>query len=89
MLRTNKTVISGNKLTVFTAGQSTDFANDMQSKQQRMFSYYLIKELSEGKKVLSSIYPNIKNKVKRASLMKGLGYKQIPQLYGNKKVSLY
>ena len=89
VLRTNKTVISGNKLTVFTAGQSTDFANDMQSKQQRMFSYYLIKELSEGKKVLSSIYPNIKNKVKRASLMKGLGYKQIPQLYGNKKVSLY
>lgn len=89
VLKTNKTVISGDKLTLFTAGKSTDFANDFEAKKQRMFSYYLIKELSEGKTNLNQVYSGIKNKVKRASLLKGLGYKQIPQFYGNKKVSLY
>ena len=89
VLRTKKTVISGDKLTIFTAGKSTDFANDFQSKKQRMFSYYLIKELSQGKTDLNVLYPKIKSKVKRASLQKGLGYKQVPQLYGNKSIPLY
>jgi len=89
VLRTNKTIISGNKLTILTAGKSTDFANDFKAKQQRMFTYYLIKELSQGKKNLNSIYPDLKSDVKRASLRKGIGYKQVPQIYGNKKVSLY
>ena len=89
VLRTKKTVISGNKLTILTAGKSTDFANDFQAKQQRMFTYYLIKELASGSKNLNKIYPDIQSDVKRASLRKGIGYKQVPQIYGNKKVSLY
>ncbi len=89
VLRTKKTIISGNKLTVLTAGKSTDFANDLKSKKQRMFTYYLIKELAQGNKNLAMIYPDIQSSVKRASLRKGIGYKQIPQIYGNKKVSLY
>jgi len=89
VLRTKKNVINANKLTILTAGKSTDFANDFESKQQRMFTYYLIKELSQGKKNLNKIYPDIQSDVKRASLRKGLGYKQVPQIYGNKKVSLY
>lgn len=88
ILKTKKTVISSNKLTIFTAGKSTDFANDFQDKKQRLFSYYLIKELAQGKTNLNNIYLTIKNKVKRASLLKGLGYKQVPQLYGNKNKSL-
>jgi len=89
VLRTKKNVINTKKLTILTAGKSTDFANDFKSKQQRMFTYYLIKELSQGKKNLNKIYPDIQSDVKRASLRKGLGYKQVPQIYGNKKVSLY
>ena len=89
VLRTKKTVVSSNKLTIFTAGKSTDFANDFKAKQQRMFTYYLIKELASGKKNLSKTYPDIQSDVKRASLRKGIGYKQVPQIYGNKKVSLY
>ncbi len=88
VLKTKKTVISGDKLTIFTAGKSTDFANDFKSKEQRLFSYYLIKELSQGKTNLNSIYSTIKNKVKRTSLQKGIGYKQVPQLYGNKNKQL-
>jgi len=59
VLRTKKTVISSNKLTILTAGKSTDFANDFQAKQQRMFTYYLIKELASGSKNLNKIYPDI------------------------------
>ncbi len=88
VLKTKKTIVSDEKLTIFTAGRSTDFANDFEDKKQRMFSYYLIKELSDGKKDLSTLYPKIKSKVKRASLIKGLGYKQTPQLYGNTKALL-
>ena len=89
VLRTKKSVISSNKLTVLTAGKSTDFANDFQDKQQRMFTYYLIKELAQGNKNLNKIYPDIQSSVKGASLRKGIGYKQVPQIYGNKKVPLY
>lgn len=89
VLKTNKTVLSSKKLTIFTAGQSTDFANDYSSKKQRLFSYYLIQELSQGHTELSEIYEDIRRKVKKTSLKKGIGYKQIPQIYGNKTVSLY
>ena len=89
VLKVKKTKVSSKKITIFTAGKSTDFANDFEDKKQRMFSYFLIKELADGKTDLSKVYSKIKSKVKRASLIKGLGYKQVPQLYGNKKVILY
>jgi len=89
VLRTKKLTISQEKLTVFTAGKSTDFANDYQEKQQRLFTYYLIENLSEGQRDLSDVYQNIRLKVKRTSLMKGIGYKQIPQIYGKQEKKLY
>jgi len=89
VLRAKKAVIDRKKLTVFTAGKSTEFANEYRDKKQRMFTYYLVDELSKGKKKLNEVYPNVKQKVKRTSLKKGIGYKQIPQIYGNKKVVLY
>ncbi|MGE0739502.1 caspase family protein [Sulfurimonas sp.] len=88
VLKTNEVVLSQEKLTVMTAGSSTDFANDYAQKKQRLFSYYLIQELASGKSDLSEVYENIKNKVKKTSLMKGLGYKQVPQIYGKADVAL-
>jgi len=89
VLRTKKLTVQEKKLTVFTAGKSTDFANDNQDKQQRLFSYHLIDELSSGETDLGKIYPRVRSKVKRASLMKGLGYKQEPQIYGKQENKLY
>ena len=89
VLRSKKIKIDKRKISVLTAGQSTDFANDIESKKQRMFTYYLIKELSTGQNNLDALYPDIQAKVKRASLMKGLGYKQVPQRYGNKTQKFY
>lgn len=71
-----------NKLTVLTAGGANDFANDYSDKKQRLFSYFLIKELSSGKSDLNEVYSSIKNEIKRTSLMKGIGYKQVPEISG-------
>jgi len=89
VLKAKKTIVNTKKITVVAASKSSEFANEYEDKQQRMFTYYLISELSTGKTKLDEIYPKIKQKVKRSSLKKGIGYKQIPQLYGNKKVKLY
>jgi hypothetical protein len=89
VLRTQKTKINSNKLTIFTAGKSSDFANDLEDQQHRLFSYHLINELSKGKKNLNTVYENIRRNVKRSSLMKGIGYKQVPQLYGKSNQKLY
>lgn len=72
-----------NKLTVLAAGGANDFANDYNEKKQRLFSYYLIQELASGKTDLNEIYSSIKNNIKRTSLMKGIGYKQVPEISGN------
>ena len=72
-----------NKLTVLTAGGANDFANDYNEKKQRLFSYFLIQELASGKTDLNEIYSSIKNNIKRTSLMKGIGYKQVPEISGN------
>jgi glycosylphosphatidylinositol transamidase (GPIT) subunit GPI8 len=89
VLRAKKTVVNTDKLTILTASKASEFANEYRDKKQRMFTYYLIDELSKGKTHLNEVYPDIKQKVKRTSLKKGIGYKQIPQIYGNEKVKLY
>lgn len=76
-------------LTVVTAGGASDFANDLEAKKQRMFTYYLIKALEGGATRIDSVFPQVQSQVKRASLMKGIGYKQVPELAGNTTASLY
>ena len=83
ILKRNKENSIDSKLTVLTAGGANDFANDYEDKKQRLFSYYLIQELAQGKTDLNEVYSNIKNDIKRTSLMKGIGYKQVPQISGN------
>jgi hypothetical protein len=89
VLKVNKTKVPTQKLTVLTAGKSTDFANDYQDKQHRLFSYYLIEALSSGNPNLKEAYDSVRSKVKRASLKKGIGYKQTPDFIGNTKTTLY
>jgi len=89
VLKTNKVKLTSKKMVVFTAGKSTDFANDYEDKHHRLFSYYLINELAKGQKNINSAYNSIRRNVKRNSLMKGIGYKQVPQLYGKSNHKLY
>lgn len=83
VLRVNTVEIPKQKISVMTAGRSKDFANDFSEKKQRLFSYYLIDELASGEKDLKTVYNSIRKKVKRQSLRKGIGYKQVPDFFGN------
>ncbi|MBV1880246.1 MAG: caspase family protein [Pseudomonadales bacterium] len=83
VLKVKKEKVDSRKLAVFTAGKSNEFANDFQDKGHRLFSYYLIDQLSKGTKQLDTIYQSVRRSVKRDSIKKGLGYKQEPQIYGN------
>ncbi|MDF1878053.1 caspase family protein [Sulfurimonas sp. SAG-AH-194-C20] len=89
VLRTSKTEIRNKRLTVMTAGSNSDFANDFKAQEQRLFSYYLIQALSQGNNNLADVYKKIRKQVKRASIRKGIGYKQVPQIYGNSNKKLY
>ena len=89
VLKVKKTSSLNNKTTLLSAGGPTDFANDYTKKKQRMFTYFLIKSIINGDKDIGRIYEKLRKNVKRASLHKGLGYKQVPQLIGNKHRELY
>lgn len=82
VLKVSTVKVPKQKLSVMTAGQSTDFANDFKEMKHRLFSYYLISELASGEKDLTKVYDSIRRKVKRQSLKKGIGYKQVPDLFG-------
>ena len=89
VLKVKKTSSLHHKTTLLSAGGPTDFANDYTPKKQRMFTYFLIKSIINGDKDVGRIYENLRKNVKRASLHKGLGYKQVPQLLGNRHRELY
>jgi len=76
------------KTILMTAGGPSDFANDYSAKHQRMFTYFLIESITSGDTKIGPIYDKVRRNVKRASLRKGLGYKQIPQLIGDRHLKL-
>ena len=71
---------SSKKLSVMTAGSSTEFANQYEKEKQRLFSYFLVKGLTKQKDNISELYSYVRRNVKRESLRIGLGYKQVPTL---------
>ncbi|MDA7816617.1 caspase family protein [Sulfurimonas sp.] len=75
-----KNIKPPSKMTLITASASKEFANDYQEQKHRMMSYFLIKNMATGEKDIKNTYEYIRKKVKRASLQKGFGYKQVPQL---------
>jgi len=89
ILKTKKNIIDKNKLSVFSAGSSSDFANQYVDEEQRLFSYYLMKGMLEGKSNSSELSNYIKINVKRKSLRLGLSYKQIPQYEGKENLIIY
>lgn len=71
-------------MTIFTAGDEDDFANSYDSKQHRLFSYYLIEGLLKQPKDLHSY---VAERVEERSRAKGMAYTQEPKVYGEKYIS--
>ena len=88
LIKAKNLKVKGSKLTVITAGKSSQFSNSYDAKEYRLFTYYLVRGLLKyNKKGLKKIYRYIKNGVKKVSWKKGDSYLQEPQLFGNKNVS--
>jgi hypothetical protein len=82
VIKVKKTIIDKNKMTVFTAGNSSQFSNEYKDKQHRLFSYFLMKGLAENKTDTKELFDYIKKEVSKKSRLLGTSYTQIPQIYG-------
>lgn len=83
-----KAYIPTEKMVILTAGKDTQFSNSFDGKKHRMFSYYLIKSILEGRKEMVDLYQDVRLKVKDESRKKGGSYEQEPQMMGNSKLKL-
>lgn len=88
VLRNKKATIDKRKIAVFSAGSSSDFANQYKEEEQRMFSYFVMKGLLDGKKNSDELSNYVKMSVKRKSLRLGLSYKQVPQYDGKASLKI-
>lgn len=89
ILKTKKSKVSKEKISIFSAGSATDFANQYKEEEQRLFSYFVINGLLEGKTTAQELSNYVKVNVKRNSLKLGLSYKQVPQYEGNDNLSIF
>ncbi|MBL0709108.1 MAG: caspase family protein, partial [Sulfurimonas sp.] len=76
------------KMVVLTAGQKKQYSNMYEEKGHRMFSYFVMKSLLEGKKDVNMLYKEVSYKVSEASNELGALKKQEPTLDGNRKIKL-
>jgi hypothetical protein len=78
-----KVIFNHNKMVVITAGREKQFSNMYPQKGHRLFSYFIMKSLLEGKRgvreVYNSVYPSVK------SISNGFGdlKRQEPTIEGN------
>jgi hypothetical protein len=70
------------KATVFLAGQSYQFANDYPEHGHRLFSYFLMRGLLDGRDDAASLSDYVTREVRRVSAKRGADYLQEPQLQG-------
>ena len=76
------------KMVILTAGQKMQYSNMYKEKGHRMFSYFVMKSLLEGKRDVSLLFKEISYKVSEASNELGSLKKQEPTLDGNNEIEL-
>ena len=77
-----KIKIDTNRITLMTAGKSDQFANQLEDKGHRLFSYYLIKGMLENDFDLGQVSEYVQDNVSRESRKLGITYMQEPEIYG-------
>ncbi len=83
-----KSYTPSQKMVIVTAGKDNQFSNSYDAKGHRLFSYFVIKALLDGRKNINDIYQDVRLKVKDESRKKGGSYEQEPQMFGNGKLGL-
>jgi len=87
-LAPKKVVFDKSKMAVITAGQKKQYSNMFAKKGHRLFSYFLMKSLLDGKKDINLLYKEVSYKVSNKSNEFGVLKKQEPTIDGNLKISL-
>jgi hypothetical protein len=80
--------INKNKMTIFSAGSNDDFSNQYKEKKHRLFSYFLMKGISQGKTNTEELHKYVKSEVLKVSKKMGEVYIQIPQISGKTDISI-
>ncbi|MEJ6079242.1 caspase family protein [Vibrio sp. 1-Bac 57] len=83
-----KVAIDQQRMVVITAGRDKEYSNMFVEKQQRLFSFYLMKSLIEGKRSIEDVYHDVYENVKSTSFEMGDLKRQHPTILGNKALSL-
>ena len=87
-LASKKVSINKEKMVIITAAQGKQFSNMFEKRKHRLFSYYLMKSLIEGKKDILDIYKDVRANVRDQSIYMGDANKQEPTLEGNDGIKL-
>ena len=77
-----------NKMAIITAGTDTQYSNALQSKGHRLFSYYLMQSMLNGRSDIASLYKEVSLNVEDASRELGDINLQQPVLTGNADLAL-
>lgn len=83
-----KVAIDQERMVVITAGRDKEYSNMYAEKQQRLFSYYLMKSLIEGQRSIEGVYQDVYENVKSTSFEMGDLKRQHPTILGNKTLTL-
>ncbi len=75
--------IDDTKMVVMTAGKDKQFSNMYADKNMRLFSYYMMKSIIEGKDNVRDIYKDTRSNVETKSFEFGDQYFQSPTIDGN------
>jgi len=76
------------KMVVLTAGQKKQYSNMYKEKGHRLFSYFVMKSLLDGKKDINILFKEVSYKVTNTSNMFGILKKQEPTIMGNINIEL-
>ncbi|MDP2787072.1 MAG: caspase family protein [Pseudomonadota bacterium] len=79
---------SPEKLFVFSAGQGDQFANQYKERGHRLFGYWLMRGLAEGKTQLADLAGYVQEHVTEASLRIGPEFRQEPEMMGHARGDL-
>jgi hypothetical protein len=83
-----KTTFDENKMVVMAAGKGHQFSNGYDKKGHRLFSYYIMKNLLEGKADIRTLYKETKSQTYSTSIKEyGDLRVQEPTLQGNYRMS--
>ncbi|MBY6106253.1 caspase family protein [Ferrimonas balearica] len=81
-------VVDQGRMTILSAGTSTQFSNAYKQRGNRLFSYYLMQGLLSGQYDVGQLHRQVAESVTRESLKIGTFNRQEPTLQGNSSLRL-